>query len=59
MKLAPGRYHWRKWSPFPRDAAPGQPLPSILGRLQPTKEAEEAAKKVWAEMGYKNVDKML
>ena len=47
------------WSPFPKDTAPGQPLPSILGKLEPSKEAIEAAKKVWSEIGYKDAGKMV
>lgn len=41
------------WSPFPAFARPGQPLPSILGRLQPTRKGVARARKVWAKQGYR------
>jgi predicted dehydrogenase len=40
------------WSPFPEDAAPGQPPPSILGIRTPSPEAVEEARRVWADMGH-------
>ena len=40
------------WSPWPRDAAPGQPPPSILGVVEPSPEALDRAAEVWREMGY-------
>jgi predicted dehydrogenase len=48
-----------RWSPFPKDAGPGQPPSSILGRLEPREEAKELAVKMWTEIGYKNAEKML
>jgi len=53
------KYENDNWSPFPKDAGPGQPLPSILGQIEPSKESMEAAKKAWAELGYKNIENML
>jgi predicted dehydrogenase len=40
------------WSPFPEDAAPGQPPPSIRGTLAPSRTAVARARKVWKKMGY-------
>jgi len=53
------KYENDTWSPFPKDAGPGQPLPSILGKIEPSKESIEAAKKAWAELGYKNIEDLL
>jgi len=39
------------WSPFPGDAGPGQPPPSILGDAKPSRKAVNRAKRVWREMG--------
>ncbi len=41
------------WSPWPQHAGPGQPLPSILGRVRPTSEGIAHARKVWEEIGYR------
>ncbi|OGV83597.1 MAG: hypothetical protein A2340_00420 [Lentisphaerae bacterium RIFOXYB12_FULL_60_10] len=41
------------WSPWPKDAGPGQPPPSIVGDLKPTKLALANAKRVWKSIGYK------
>jgi predicted dehydrogenase len=41
------------WSPWPEDAGPGQPPPSIRGMNPPTEQAVAFARQVWAEMGYK------
>jgi predicted dehydrogenase len=40
------------WSPFPGDAAPGQPPASILGHLTPTRKAVAEARKIWVKNGY-------
>lgn len=40
------------WSPWPEDAGPGQPPPSILGRNDPAPEDIARARKIWAELGY-------
>jgi len=40
------------WSPFPEDRRPGQPYPSVKGKITPTKEALAHARKIWHEMGY-------
>jgi predicted dehydrogenase len=45
------KYENDYWSPFPKDAGPGQPPSSILGKIQPSKEAEELARKIWTEIG--------
>lgn len=42
-----------RWSPFPKDAAPGQPPPSILGTPKPTREGLANARRVWKKAGYK------
>ncbi len=39
-------------SPFPEDRRPGQPYPSVKGRIVPTKEAMAYAQKLWREKGY-------
>ncbi|MBI2193949.1 MAG: Gfo/Idh/MocA family oxidoreductase [Planctomycetes bacterium] len=44
------------WSPFPEDAGPGQPPPSILGYVSPDRKALERAGRVWKGMGYKGKD---
>jgi predicted dehydrogenase len=40
------------WSPFPADAGPGQPPPSIRGLVDAAPEAVEHAREVWARQGY-------
>ena len=40
------------WSPNPADAAPGQPMPSLLGDVEPAPDAIAYAREVWADMGY-------
>ena len=44
------------WSPDPARAGPGQPLPSILGHIEPSGAAKEFAREVWAETGYREPD---
>ena len=41
------------WSPFPEDAGPGQPPPSIRGLIKPTPAAIARARKIWKKQGYK------
>lgn len=41
------------WSPFPEDRKPGQPWPSIKGEMELSPERLAAAKKDWAEIGYR------
>lgn len=45
------RYQDENWSPFPEDAGPGQPPPSITGMREPTRAQIAAAEKVWREIG--------
>ncbi|NQT50633.1 Gfo/Idh/MocA family oxidoreductase [bacterium] len=40
------------WSPWPKDAGPGQPPPSILGTPKPTRKGVANARKVWKQIGY-------
>ena len=40
------------WSPWPEDAGPHQPPPSILGTPKPTPAGKALAKKVWQDIGY-------
>lgn len=40
------------WSPDPLRACPGQPFPSILGRIEPSEEAVRFSREVWSELGY-------
>ena len=42
-----------QWSPFPEDAGPGQPCPSIQGDIKPSAAAVRYARKVWKGIGYK------
>ena len=40
------------WCPMPDRAGPGQPPPSVLGRVEPGREAVAAARKIWKRIGY-------
>ncbi|MEZ4731381.1 MAG: Gfo/Idh/MocA family oxidoreductase [Caldilineaceae bacterium] len=40
------------WSPWPADAGPGQPPPSIRGFVQPTPESIAFGRGIWAQQGY-------
>ena len=42
------------WSPWPQDAGPGQPPPSILGTPKPTQKGAAHARKIWKEIGYQD-----
>ena len=46
------KYAKDDWSPDPRRKKEGQPPSSILGKIEPSKEARELAQKVWSEQGY-------
>ena len=46
------KYASDDWSPDPARQKRGQPLPSVLGHIEPTAEAKALAKKVWARQGY-------
>ena len=46
------QYENDNWSPWPEDAGPGQPPPSILGFPTPTKRGLALARKVWKSIGY-------
>ena len=48
------RHRWEddNWSPWPKDAGPGQPPPSILGTIEPKPEDLARAREIWREMGY-------
>jgi predicted dehydrogenase len=43
-----------RWSPFPEDAGPGQPPPSIAGHARPTKRAIDHARSIWRDVGYED-----
>ena len=45
-------YEDDRWSPWPKDAGPGQPPPSILGLPRPSRKALALARKVWRETGH-------
>jgi len=47
------QYENDDWSPFPEDRRPGQPWPSITGEVTPDEASLAAARKVWAEQGYR------
>lgn len=51
-KEARAAYRDDQWSPFPEDAGPGQPPPSIEGIVEPSPEAIKRARKVWDAAGY-------
>jgi predicted dehydrogenase len=55
------KYENDTWSPFPKDKDKrlDQPYPSILGKIQPTKEAVELARKIWTDIGREDVLKTL
>jgi len=40
------------WSPWPQDAGPDQPPPSIRGLREPHPEGLARGRKIWKEMGY-------
>ena len=40
------------WSPWPADAGPGQPPPSIRGFIEPTPESIAFGREIWAQQGY-------
>ncbi|MGI6083193.1 MAG: Gfo/Idh/MocA family protein [Limnochordia bacterium] len=51
------KYENDHWSPFPEDAGPGQPFPSIRGDIQPTPEAIAYARRLWEEeIGFRDHD---
>jgi predicted dehydrogenase len=43
------RHEHDQWSPFPEDAGPGQPPPSICGFNTPSARAVRKARTIWAE----------
>lgn len=40
------------WSPFPEHAGPGQPPPSVLGFVEPSRKATAVARRMWKDSGY-------
>jgi predicted dehydrogenase len=40
------------WSPFPEDAGPGQPPPSLRGWVEPAERAIAHAREIWRQIGY-------
>ncbi len=50
------RYAKDDWSPWPEDAGPGQPPPSITGFNAPKPRAVAAARKIWKKIGWKKED---
>jgi len=42
------------WSPDPSRKKKGQPLPSVLGHLEPSDEAKAYAKKIWQGIGFRD-----
>ena len=46
------KYEYDRWSPWPKDAGPGQPPASILGTRKPSKKVLALARKVWRETGH-------
>jgi len=51
-ETARSAYENDHWSPWPKDAGPGQPPPSIRGFNEPQPEAIENAKRIWTQAGY-------
>jgi hypothetical protein len=41
------------WSPWPENADPEKPLPSILGKFEPSAEALAFARRIWDAAGYR------
>jgi hypothetical protein len=46
------KYAKDNWSPNPADTNKNQPMPSILGKIKPTKFGLSYARKNWKEVGY-------
>jgi len=46
------KYENDRWSPWPKDAGPGQPPPSITGMRKPSRKGLAHARKIWRDMGY-------
>jgi len=46
------KYARDDWSPDPAARREGQPWPSILGDIKPTREGIAYARKIWKRMGY-------
>lgn len=46
------QYENDEWSPFPDDAGPDQPPPSLRGCVKPSAAAIRHARKVWKGIGY-------
>ncbi|MBN1341632.1 MAG: Gfo/Idh/MocA family oxidoreductase [Phycisphaerae bacterium] len=46
------KYAKDDWSPDPATHRPGDPPPSVLGRLRPSKQGLAYAKRVWRKHGY-------
>jgi predicted dehydrogenase len=44
------------WSPWPADAGPGQPPPSILGIREPHPQGLARGRDIWNQMGYGSDD---
>ena len=49
-------YEADHWSPWPQDAGPDQPPPSIRGFREPHPEGLARGRKIWKEMGYSGED---
>jgi len=47
------RYEDDDWSPDPSRKKPDQPLPSVLGHIEPSEAAVRFAKEIWRDMGYR------
>ena len=45
-----------RWSPFPEDAGPGQPPPSIRGFVEPSPRGLAHARSIWKRLGYQGRD---
>jgi len=50
------RFEDDHWSPWPDDAGPGQPPPSIRGFRDPNPDGLSRGREVWREMGYSGED---
>jgi predicted dehydrogenase len=44
------------WSPWPEDAGPGQPPPSLRGFREPNPAGLARGQQIWREMGYQGED---
>jgi hypothetical protein len=52
LKRVRDAYRHDDWSPNPMTRRPGDPWPSVLGNIKPSREALAYARRVWKRVGY-------